>query len=129
MSVSPLRALLFLMVAMSANFASGFVSVHHQPTSVTGVVRASVGAMTPLNVANPNMEAELLSAEQQLRIIELPKNARPKNNKSDAVMEPLLGIEVNIGRVAMLAALYFCVVELTTGMSLPEQLATISSLS
>ena len=126
-SISPLRALFLL---LAANAVSGFTGIHnYQSTSVNRAASASPAApLTSLNIASPNMEADLLAAEQQLRSIELPKNARPsRNNKSydDAVMEPLFFIEVGIGRVAMLLAVVLAANELTTGMSLPEQLASI----
>ena len=40
-----------------------------------------------------------------------------------------MDVEVNIGRFAMVVAVIFCAVELTTDMSIPEQLAQIVDLS
>jgi hypothetical protein len=62
---------------------------------------------------------------------DLPKNALPFREEAEN-RKALLGLEVMIGRVAMVAALVFFVVEVTTDTSIPaqiEQLATVAMLS
>ena len=55
---------------------------------------------------------------------DLPKNSQILKEKSAEITE-LLDLEVAIGRIAMLAATFFFVNEVTTGQSLPEQLSSL----
>ena len=119
-SMSSLRAFLLLLVSTSP--ASGFVGVQQPKTTR---VSNNIPRATALNVASPNMDSDF--SLQQMRNLELPKNARPlRESAQDTLLET---VEVSIGRVAMVAALVFCAVEVTTGESILEQLATLSSFS
>lgn len=57
------------------------------------------------------------------KAFELPKNAQVLR-KVAASEDLLMKVEVNVGRIAMVAASVFLCVEVTTGKSLPEQIAT-----
>ena len=60
-----------------------------------------------------------------LQAMDLPRHGPSASEKETAKM--LESLEAMIGRVAMLAALVLMTTELTTGMSLPEQLSKLYS--
>ena len=59
--------------------------------------------------------------------LDLPKNALPFRQATEKT-EALKSVEVGVGRVAMVAAVIFFGVEVTTDTSIPEQLASLSML-
>jgi len=121
-SFSSLSAFLLLLLAVSSNnLASGFVVPLPESTAT---LSSSSSLSSALNAASPNMNSEIFP---QINRSELPKNAFRK--QSAALLEPFMDVEVNIGRFAMVVAVIFCAVELTTDMSIPEQLAQIVDLS
>ena len=96
-----------------------FMTVRLEMSSVDSTVTAAAAATT-----TTAMTTELIP-------MDLPKNALPFREEAK-YREALLGLEVMIGRVAMIAALFFFAVEVATNKSIPaqiEQLVDVAMLS
>lgn len=108
----------FLSLATGAKIASGF--------SPDIIPVAPTRPSSDIFSANPSMESS--SDLVQSMNMDLPKNAMPFREDKQK-FDALEGVEVGIGRVAMVAALVFFGVEVTTDTSIPEQLSTLGLLS
>jgi hypothetical protein len=60
----------------------------------------------------------------QLNKMEMPTKHGPTANEMESA-QLLMSMEMTLGRAAMLLAVVFMATELTTGMSLPQQLASV----
>lgn len=116
---------LILMIMACGTIATAFVTVT-PTTRPPSPCRLQQHESVVLRLSSID-STELMSMKQ----LDLPKNALPFREEAEN-RQALLGLEVMIGRVAMVAALVFFVVEVTTDTSIPaqiEQLATVAMLS
>ncbi|CAB9531163.1 expressed unknown protein [Seminavis robusta] len=120
-SSSPISAFVFLMLVGIAN-AFG-PTVPATTTTMRSVLRPTTSQLQVSSVES----TEVTDAMK----LDLPKNALPFREDAQKV-EELLNVEVVIGRFAMLAAVVFFAVEVTTDTSIPDQVqqfATVAMLS
>jgi hypothetical protein len=122
MKASTPASLLTLMILACATMATAFVTVNPPP----------IHTPTPFRLQHDSVVLRLSSIDStELITMDLPKKALPFREEAEN-RQALLGLEVMVGRVAMIAALVFFVVEVTTDTSIPaqiEQLATVAMLS
>lgn len=102
----------FLLLSAGARLASGFAPVAQQRVGIQQDAPSSqlFSSITSIETTEPTVS------------LDLPKNALPFRQDKEKV-EKLLDVEVAIGRIAMVAALVFFGVEVTTDTSIPEQIA------